>query len=111
MKPALQAIYDQNIDDFGHLEPDQIMGMTIYAEARGEARYGRIAVGTVILERVDHRDWDGKTIEEVCLMPYQFSCYLPSDINRPMLKAIANSFSDYYEKSKPFCDCYEIARG
>jgi hypothetical protein len=73
---------------FGKLDDKQIMGLTIYGEARGEIDEGKIAVGTVILERVDKQGWMGKTIQEVCLKPYQFSCYLPSDPNFPKLKAI-----------------------
>ena len=111
MKPAMKKLYDKNIDDFGNLEPDKIMGLTIYAEARGEIRAGRIAVGTVILERVDHREWDGKTIEEVCLWPYQFSCYLPRDPNRIQLFRIAQNFAFHYRQSLPLSQCADIAKG
>jgi spore germination cell wall hydrolase CwlJ-like protein len=55
----------------------QLMGLCIEREASGEPREGQIAVGTVILERVDHRDWDGKTIQEVILKPWQFSWTMP----------------------------------
>jgi len=111
VKPELQDLYDKNLADFGHLDPDQIAGLTIYAEARGETREGRIAVGTVILERVDHRSWDGKTIEEVCLWPYQFSCFLPNDRNRDMLKQIADEWDRHYSQSRPLQECYSTARG
>ena len=60
--------------------------LTIYGEARGELNVGRIAVGSVILERIDLQGWMGKTIQQVCLMPYQFSCYLPDDPNFHWLK-------------------------
>jgi len=50
---------------FDSLEPWQAMGLCIEREAGGEPREGKIAVATVILERVDHRSWDGKTIKEV----------------------------------------------
>jgi hypothetical protein len=111
MKPAMQKLYDANIDDFGHLEPLQIMGLTVYGEARGENRAGRIAVATVILERVEHRDWDGKTIEDVCLWPYQFSCYLPKDPNRAKLLMIAKDWNYHVLIDKPLTDCFYIARG
>lgn len=111
MKPAIKKLYDANIDDFGNLEPDQIMGLTIYAEARGENRAGRIAVGTVILERVDHRKWDGDNIIDVCLLPYQFSCYLKSDPQRITLVRIATDFLSYYRNSMPLMECANIARG
>jgi spore germination cell wall hydrolase CwlJ-like protein len=57
------------LDTFGHLSDKQLMALTIYGEARGEAKEGKVAVGSVILERVEHRRWDGETIPEVCLMP------------------------------------------
>jgi spore germination cell wall hydrolase CwlJ-like protein len=111
MKPAIKKMYDANIGDFGNLEPDQLMGLTIYAEARGEIRAGRIGVGTVILERVDHRKWDGESIIDVCLWPYQFSCYLPGDPNRAQLVRIAKDFPFHYRASLALSQCADIARG
>jgi len=111
MKPSLKKLYDANIDDFGNLEPDQILGLTIYAEARGEIRAGRIAVGTVILERVDHRGWDGDNIIDVCLWPFQFSCYLKYDPQRIALVRIATDFLSYYRNSAPLMECANIAWG
>jgi hypothetical protein len=111
MKPSLQKLYDANIADFGHLRPPQIMGLTIYAEARGEITVGKIGVGTVILERVDHRAWDGNTIMEVCLWPYQFSCYLPGDPNRRKLYVISINWDDAMTLDPALNDCYGIASG
>jgi len=96
---------------FGHLVDKQLMALTIYGEARGEGRDGKIAVGSVILERVEHRAWDGETVQEVCLMPYQFSCYLPGDPNLAELKRIAEDWDAAYEKSVTLRQCYEIACG
>jgi spore germination cell wall hydrolase CwlJ-like protein len=110
MKEWLQKIYDANLRDFGHLPDDQIMALTIYAEARGEIRQGKVAVGSVILERVDHRSWDGTTIKEVCLWPVQFSCYLPKDPNRPMLKDIADHWDEEIKKNPVLQECFEIAQ-
>lgn len=50
-----------------------IMGLCIEREAGGEPDEGKIAVGTVILERVDRQGWMGKTIHEVIMKPWQFS--------------------------------------
>ena len=111
MKTKYQKIYNQSIKDFGHLEDDEIMGLTIFAEARGEPREGRIGVGSTILNRVDHRDWDGTTIMSVCLWPYQFSCYLPGDPNRNALVAFAGNFKTSCQRVKSLMGCYEIARG
>src|SRR3990170_4207690 len=98
-------------DTFGHLDDKQLMALTIYGEARGESRAGKIAVGSVILERVDHRAWDGDTIKEVCLMPWQFSCFLPADPNFPALKLIAENFDVQRLRSRTLQLCYDIASG
>jgi N-acetylmuramoyl-L-alanine amidase len=95
-------------ETFGHLTDYELMALTIYGEARGEDYAGKVAVGSVILERVDHRDWDGKTIHEVCLMPYQFSCYLPNDKNFNALKAIANDWDNKFTQSPDLRECCQI---
>ncbi len=96
---------------FGNLSDTQLLGLTIFGEARGESQEGKIAVGSVILERVEHRDWDGKTIKEVCLMPYQFSCFLPSDPNFPKLTAVAKDYDHRLDVSESLMTCYVIANG
>jgi len=96
------------LDTFGHLDDKQIMALTIYGEARGESDEGKIAVGSIILERVDHRKWDGDTIQEVCLMPFQFSCFLPDDQNFKALKMIAEDWKEKFIRSTDLQDCYHI---
>jgi len=97
------------LDTFGHLPDAQLMALTIYGEARGESREGKIAVGSVILERVEHRKWDGETIQEVCLMPWQFSCFLPDDPNFPALKFIAEDWDTKITRSPDLQECFNIA--
>lgn len=96
---------------FGHLADDQLGALTLFGEARGESREGKIAVGTVILERVDHRDWDGKTVKEVCLMPYQFSCFLPADPNFKVLRQIAENWQASIEHLGALIRCHDIFAG
>jgi len=79
---------------FGHLDDVHLMALTMFAEARDQGALGIIAVGSVILERVEHRDWDGKTIKEVCLAPFQFSCFLPDDPQFEKLKKLARNWDD-----------------
>jgi hypothetical protein len=98
-------------ETFGHLADDQLMALTLYGETRGESRTGKIAVGSVILERVEHRKWDGETVKEVCLMPYQFSCFLPNDPNYPALRMIAGDWDEALKKSPVLLQCFEISRG
>ncbi len=99
------------LDTFGHLDDRQLLALTIFGEARGESREGKIAVGSVILERVDHRGWDGSTIKEVCLMPWQFSCFLPGDPNSAGLKLIAQNFGNQCLRYALVQQCYVIATG
>ena len=62
-----------------------ILARTLYGEARGEGLIGIEAVANVIMNRValskQYTLWWGKSIEEVCLKPFQFSCWTPSDNN------------------------------
>jgi len=104
-----QDLKELLLNTFGMLNGRQLMALTIYGEARGESKEGKIAVGSVILERVDHRKWDGQTIQEVCLMPYQFSCYLPNDPNFKALKLIAESWKEKYQNGLDLQQCYRVA--
>ena len=50
----------------------KIIAITILAEARGEGHGGMYAVAAVIAQRAFERK---RTPKEVCLKPYQFSCW------------------------------------
>ena len=50
----------------------KVIAITILAEARGEGQGGMYAVAAVIAQRAFER---GRTPKEVCLKPYQFSCW------------------------------------
>lgn len=50
-----------------------ILGLLIYGEARGEGVIGQIAVGEVVLNRIQ-KDKENM-LEDVCLKPLQFSCF------------------------------------
>jgi N-acetylmuramoyl-L-alanine amidase len=50
----------------------EILARIIYAEARGESFEGQVAVGAVVLNRVQHPDFP-KTIREVIYQPGQFT--------------------------------------
>ncbi|MDY6408142.1 MAG: cell wall hydrolase [Pseudomonadota bacterium] len=63
----------------------EILAKTLYGEARGEGISGLEAVANVILNRVKHPCWWGKSIQEVCLKPMQFSCWNTDDPNRKKL--------------------------
>ena len=74
-------------------KPDEIdiLARTIYGEARGEYDLleggisALIGVGNVVMNRLKARSWYGKSIQEVCQKPFQFSCWNVGDPNRKIL--------------------------
>jgi hypothetical protein len=98
---------------FDALEDWQILGLNIEREAGGEPREGRIAVGTVTLERVDHRKWDGNTIHEVILWPWQFSWTMPEAGEKYYNESvrIAKIFDTFFVNDKVMMECCAIAKG
>lgn len=80
-----------------------IMARTIYGEARGEyacingGLSSLIAVGNVIMNRVEQQCWFGRSIRDVCLRPYQFSCWNEADINRQKLLNVTLTSPIYKE--------------
>ncbi len=82
----------------------KILAKTIYGEARGELNnFGLaplIAVGNVVLNRF--RKKFAKSIADVCLAPYQFSCWNRKDPNYEKLKNLD-------ESSSIFKTCLDIA--
>jgi spore germination cell wall hydrolase CwlJ-like protein len=101
---------------FLDLTDAQIMGLCIWAEARSEGMEGRIAVGSVILNRVDHRKWDGETVHEVIMKPWQFSWLnsLPpqtyTDAQYDRCVEIARDFEAGYHEHPTLFVMLEIAR-
>ena len=96
---------------FDKLDPAQAMGLTICREAGGEPDEGKIAVGTIILERVKHRDWDGRTIKEVCFAKWQFSCYNEIDKGYGKTLHMAENWDQAIAMDFSLMDCYTIAVG
>lgn len=73
-EPQTEAVHDL----IAALPESAIVAITIWAEARAEAIEGRIAVANVIRNRVQakRRAW-GTTYRDICLAPWQFSCWTP----------------------------------
>lgn len=96
----------QNSEQMNDIE---IMARTIYGEARGE--YGRvdgglaalIAIGNVVMNRAEQQTWFGRTIRDVCLKPYQFSCWNENDVNREKLLTVTDD-------SPLFAQCLDVAK-
>ncbi|GAB6052896.1 hypothetical protein JCM17960_17160 [Magnetospira thiophila] len=86
-----------------------ILARTLYGEARGEPFSGLEAVACVVMNRVRRGQkrrngyWWGTTVEEVCLKPWQFSCWNDNDPNRKLLERVKAS-------DPVFGRCLSVAR-
>lgn len=77
----------------------QVLGLTMWAEGRGDWRQGnssveeRLAIGCVVRNRLPH--WTrykaiDPNVKSICLAPWQFSCWNPGvDANHVALMALA----------------------
>ncbi|MGH3756111.1 MAG: cell wall hydrolase, partial [Pseudonocardiaceae bacterium] len=63
----------------------EVMGRTLYGEARGEPFDGLVAVAWVIRNRAESPRWWGRDVKGVCLHPLQFSCWNETDPNRKII--------------------------
>lgn len=68
--------------------PADILARTLWGEARGEPVRGIEAVAAVVMNRVRHGGWWGRTVEAVCRKPSQFSCWNADDPNRAKLERV-----------------------
>jgi len=64
-----------------------IIARTIYGEARGEPYEGMVAVAHVIFNRVK-KSGHTQTPAQVCLKPWQFSCWNPRDKNHEIVQDV-----------------------
>ncbi len=95
---------------FRRLDDIKLLSLVIYGEARGEPLAGKIAVASVVLNRLKKSGWFGKALKDVILKPYQFSCFNENDPNRIKLLAIAQDWDIFFQKDKTLRECYDIAK-
>jgi len=82
-----------------------VVAMTLYGEARNQDAAGQQAVASVILNRVaKQKAFYGLNAKDVCLKPWQFSCWNKNDPNRAILTNPANHTTD------TFLQCLDIAQ-
>lgn len=74
------------------LTAQEYVALTTFGEARGEPLAGKLAVASVIRNRLHSGRW-GPTYEAVCLAPKQFSCWNANDQNLPKLRQLADALS------------------
>ncbi len=58
-----------------------LLAMCVYGESRSEPYEGKLSIGFVVMNRLEEKSWYGKTLKEVLLKPYQFSCFNRNDPN------------------------------
>lgn len=94
-KPKFRNPSD-DVAGFDRLTDAQILALTIWGEARGAAVPEQIAVGEVIMNRVDDGRY-GNGVRGVCLKRLAFSCWWEISVNRDrvleMAKAVVNGFA------------------
>lgn len=93
------------------LLPDEILALTIYGEARGENIEGQIAVGNVVMNRWKDGPSKYKSVKDVCLEPYQFSCWNKTDPNYEELLKLGKLIEEGKKISSTLNQCLYIARG
>jgi spore germination cell wall hydrolase CwlJ-like protein len=76
------------VDNLRYENEVYVMALTIYGEAAGEPLTGKIAVGNVILNRVNHKKRWGDNVIDVCLAREQFSCFNDTDVNLSKLQML-----------------------
>lgn len=88
------------------MTPDDldVVARTVWGEARGEPKDGRVAVAWVIKNRVKSPRWWGTDYPSVCKRPFQFSCWNLNDPNRAKIEALT-------EDDKAFRECLKVASG
>lgn len=92
-----------------------VLARTMYGEDRGDGAAGMDAVGCVVRNRVTaakayiakhgkpHPLFGDGTYASACLVPFQFSCWLRNDPNRPKIVAVTA------ESDPVFAEALELA--
>lgn len=95
---------NQNSEIQYSAEDIDTMARTLWGEARGEEKQGRIAVAWVIRNRATKSpayNWPN-TPKAVCRQPWQFSCWNSNDPNLPKMKGLT-------ERDSIFRECLAVA--
>lgn len=81
---------------------NEVLGLTLYGEARGEPIEGIIAVGSVIRNRLQTHYLGSKSYPAVCLALKQFSCWNRDDPNY----VIIDDYRVKLERGESLADMY-----
>ncbi len=78
----------------------QLLARVISAEARGEPYAGQVAVGAVILNRVEHPSFPS-TVAGVVYQPGAFTCMVDGQIDQPVAESCVRAAQDALNGSDP----------
>lgn len=94
------------------LATDQVLAVTLYGEAESEPIEGRIAVASVVMNRVKAGRF-GHDARAVCLAPMQFSCWQPKNgqKNYEAVLAVVRSMVNGAAMGPIMRECAWIAAG
>lgn len=82
--------------DLSLLTDQQIIAKTAWGEARGLGYEGMQATICTGQNRLASGvQWWGTTLREIFTHPYQYSCWLPNDPNRPKLLSVDETDQQY----------------
>lgn len=97
------------------LDDEQAMTLTIFGEARGEQIEGKLAVASVILNRLAKPQRYAPTVKDVCLQPKQFSCWNGGDANYEAILAMAQRLLSHLLGAdldgKSLAECQYLSHG
>lgn len=76
------------------LSDTEVLALTLWGETRSESLDGIAAVGCVVRNRVaDHGKRFGQSFRDVCLKPWQFSCWWEDGANTRAVRATAEQLA------------------
>ncbi len=93
------------------LDERALFALCLYGEARGEAIEGKVAVASVIINRIKKGGRFGRSLREVILKPMQFSCFNEDDPNKKQLESLAKTFYDALQINKSLRECFWVSCG
>lgn len=83
-----------------HWESVDLLARVISAEARGEPYSGQVAVGAVILNRVEHPSFPN-TIAGVVYQPGAFTCMVDGQIDQPVAQSAVRAAQEALNGADP----------
>lgn len=95
-----------------NLTSQEALELTLVGEARGEPIESIVAIGSVIRNRLHNNPTKYKSYRDVCLEPFQFSCWNIDDPNKSLLDELIQKMLDGQSIDDPYIrQCLFIGKG